>query len=234
MAPGFRVPPPPAAAGLTAIGSSGARYRTGTATAAPDEARAQAELTDERLRRHAANGGYLVLTVASNQHERAVRELVALGAVQIDADRIVIDALRVEAAAKGIDWDRAILATDAEGPDGARWPRLLAAARAAAESLRSGLLRGPEHVVLTHPGLLARYDLFGLLDDLRERTTRIAEDGQTLRTVWVLIPSDDPKAAPSLAGRAVPVTTPTEHFALPEAWLRNLHHTMTTSAGAPS
>lgn len=234
LAPGFRVPPPPAAAGLTAIGSSGTRYRTGTATAAPDEARAAAELTDERLRRHASHGGYLVLTVAPNHQERAVRELEALGAVQVDADRIVIEALRAEVAAKGIDWDRAILATDAEGPDGSRWPRLLTVARASAESLRSGLLKGPEHVVLTHPGLLARYDLFGVLDDLRERTTRIAEDGQTLRTLWVLIPTDDPAAAPSLAGRAVPVTTPTEHLALPDVWLRNLHHTTVARAGAPS
>ena len=234
LTPGFRVPAPPAAGGLTAIGSSGTRYRTGTATAAPDDARAAAELTDERLRRHAAHGGYLVLTVTPNQQERAVRELEGLGAIQVDADRMVIEALRAEAAAKGIDWDRAIVATDAEGPDGARWPRLLTVARARAESLRSGLLKGPEHVVLTHPGLLARYDLFGVLDDIRERTTRIAEDGQTLRTLWVLIPTDDPRAAPSLAGRAVPITTATEQLALPDVWLRNLHHTTGASAGAPS
>ena len=234
LAPGFRVPAPPAAGGLTAIGSSGTRYRTGTATAAPDEARAIAELTDERLRRHATNGGYLVLTVTPNQQERAVRELEGLGAIQVDGDRIVIEALHAEAAAKGIDWDRAIVATDAEGPDGDRWPRLLAVARARAESLRSMLLKGPEHVVLTHPGLFARYDLFGILDDIRERTTRIAEDGQTLRTLWVLIPTDEPCAAPSLAGRAVPITTATEHLALPDVWLQNLHNTTAVSAGAHS
>ena len=234
MAPGFRVPAPPAAGGLTAIGGSGTCYRTGTATGAPDEARAVAELTDERLRRHAVNGGYLVLTVAPNQQERAVRELEGLGAIQVDADRIVIAALHAEAAAKGIDWDRAIVATDAEGPDGSRWPRLLTVARAREETLRAELLKGPEHVLLTHPGLLARYDLFGILDDIRERTTRIAKDGQTLRTLWVLIPTDNPSAAPSLAGRAVPITTATEHLALPDVWLRNLHHTTAASAGASS
>ncbi len=233
LAPGFRVPPPPAAVGLTVIGSSGTRYRTGTATSAPEDARAVAELTDERLRRHAANGGYLVLTVAPNHQERAIRELEAVGATQVDADRIIINALRAESAAKGIDWERAILVTDAEGPTGERWPRLLAVARTAAESIRSQLLHGSDHVVLTHPGLLARYDLLGLLDDLRERTTRIAEDAQTLRTLWVLIPTDDPNAAPALAGRAVPITTPTEHLALPDLWLRNLHHTTAASTGAP-
>ena len=163
-----------------------------------------------------------------------MRELEALGAVQVDADRIVIDALRAEAAAKGIDWDRAILATDAEGPDGSRWPRLLTVRTRERRVPPLRAAEGPEHVVLTHPGLLARYDLFGVLDDLRERTTRIAEDGQTLRTLWVLIPTDDPTAAPSLAGRAVPITTATEHLALPDVWLRNLHHTTAASAGASS
>lgn len=232
LAPGFRVPPPPAPIGLTAIGGSGARYRTGTATAAPDEARAEAELTDERLRRHAANGGYLVLTVAPAYQERAIRELHALGAELVNADRLVIDALRAEADDKGIDWERAILSTDAEGPDGPRWPRLLTVARARADAIRGELLHGPAHVLLTHPGLMARYDLLGVLDDLRERTTRIADNGQTLKTFWVLIPADDPHANPSLGGRAVPITAATEHLALPDVWLRNLHHTTAVPAGA--
>ncbi len=232
LAPGFRVPPPPAASGLTAISGSGARYRTGTASSAPDEERAVAELTDERLRRHAANGGYLVLTVTPNHQERAIRALQALGATEANADRLAIEALHTESAAKGIDWERAILATDAEGPAGPRWPRLLTVARAVAAPLRTRLLTGPEHLVLTYPGLLARYDLFGLLDDLRERTTRIPEPGQTLRTLWVLVPAEDPRAAPALAGRAVPITTPTEHLALPGPWLNNLHKTTPAPAGA--
>lgn len=39
--PGFRVPPPPMATALTAIGASGTRYRTGTATNATDGDRAR-------------------------------------------------------------------------------------------------------------------------------------------------------------------------------------------------
>jgi hypothetical protein len=218
---------------LTAIGNSGTRYRTGTDATAPDETRAAAELTDERLRRHATNGGYLILTVTPNQQERAIRALEALGASEANADRLAIDALHAESAAKRIDWDRAILAADAEGPAGPQWPRLQTVARAAAGRLGSGLLTGPEHVVLTHPGLLARYDLFGILDNLRERTTRLPEHGQTLRTLWVLIPAEDPSAAPALAGRAIPITTSTEHLALPDVWLRNLHKTTPSTAGAP-
>lgn len=232
--PGFRVPPPPVATGRTAIAASGTRYRTGTATNATDEDRARAEVADERLRRHAANGGYLVLTVAPNHQDRAIRALASLGATKIDLDEVVIDALRAEAKAKRIDWDRAILATDAAGPDGANWQRLLTIARAAGTDIGDLLRGGAEHALLVHPGLLARYDLFGLLDDLREHTTRIAAPGQTLKTVWVLVPSDDPHAAPALAGRAVPITTSSEHLALPEVWLNNLHHTVETTTGAPS
>jgi hypothetical protein len=234
LLPGFRVPqPPPLSTGLTAIGNSGTRYRTGTDASAPDETRATAELTDERLRRHATNGGYLILTVTPNQQERAIRALEALGASEANADRLAIDALHAESATKRIDWDRAILAADAEGPAGPQWPRLQAVARAAAGRLGLELLTGPKHVVLTHPGLLARYDLFGILDNLRERTTRLPEPGQTLRTLWVLIPAEDPSAAPALAGRAIPITTSTEHLALPDVWLRNLHKTTPSTAGAP-
>jgi hypothetical protein len=98
--------------------------------------------------------------------------------------------------------------------------------RDALAPVRTELLGGPDHVLLTHPGLLARYDTLGLLDELRERTTRQPEPGQTLRTLWVLVPATDPDALPTVGGKAIPVTTSAEHFALPEAWLRNLHRTL--------
>ncbi len=231
--PGFRVPTPPVATARTAIAASGTRYRTGTATNATDEDRAKAELTEERLRRHAGNGGYLVLTVAPNHQDRAIRTLATQGATVVDVDELLINALRAEADAKRIDWDRAILATDAAGPAGPNWPRLLTIARSAVAGIADRLRAESEHTLLVHPGLLARYDLFGLLDDLREHTTQIAAPGQVLKTLWVLVPSDDPNAAPALAGRAIPVTTSSEHLALPEVWLNNLHRTVETSTGAP-
>src|SRR5690606_20529393 len=79
LAPGFRVPPPPAAVGLTAMTVSGSRYRTGTQADVPDEARTQAEVLDERLRRHAASGGYLVLAVRPSRQQQAIAALVELG-----------------------------------------------------------------------------------------------------------------------------------------------------------
>lgn len=230
--PGFRVPPPPAATARTAIAASGTRYRTGTVTNATDEDRARAELTDERLKRHAANGGYLILTVTPNHQARAIRALTDHGATVVDLDEALIEAMRAEAEAKRIDWDRAILATDAGGPAGPNWQRLLTIARAATAGIGEQLRNSSEHTLLVHPGLLARYDQFGLLDDLREHTTRIVAPGQSLKTLWVLVPSEDPNAAPALAGRAIPITASSEHLALPEVWLNNLHRTVETSSGA--
>jgi serine/threonine protein kinase len=225
LAPGFRVTPPPAGAAATAITVSGGRYGTGTTVDAPDEDRAKAEIAQDRLERHAKGGGFLVITVRPSQQQRAIAALGDLGASPRSVDALVIGALRRHAAAKGINWDKAILAADAGGPSGERWGRLLTVVRDALAPVRAELLHGPDHLLLTHPGLLARYDALGLLDELRERTIRQPEPGQTLRTLWVLVPADDPDALPTVQGRAVPITSSAERFALPDAWLRNLHRT---------
>lgn len=233
LAPGFRIPPPPAQSGLTAITVSGSRYRTGTAVDAPDETRAEAEAVDDRLRRHAAGGGYLVITVRPKRYHSALDGLTRLGATPVSADELIIGALRRHTDAKRIRWNEAILATDAAGPDGDQWRRLLNVVRDALPPVRSALLEGPEHVLLTDPGLLGRYEQVGLLDGLRERTTRQQpEPGQTLRTLWVLVPAEDPAALPAIAGHPIPTTTSAERLALPDSWLQNVHRT--TTAGAPN
>lgn len=231
LAPGFKVPSPPPVVGLTALTFSGSRYPTGSTAEVPDEDRAEAERIDERLRRHAAHGGYLVLTVRPSQHHRAAAALADLGATPVSGDRLLIAALHRHADAKGIRWDDAIVATDAAGPSGENWPRLLTVVRDTLTSVRASLLADAEHALLTHPGLLARYGAMGLLDDLRERTTREPETGQTLRTLWVLVPAEDPDALPALGGHAIPTTTGAERLALPASWLRNLHRT-SAPAGA--
>src|SRR6266508_2497761 len=225
LAPGFRVPQPPAVAAATGVTISGGRFRTGTTADVSDEARASAEIAQDRLERHAKAGGFLVITVRASQQQRAISALSDLGATPLSVDALVIGALRRHAAAKGFKWDQAILAADAEGPAGERWARLLTVVCDALGPVRAELLNGPDHQLLTHPGLLARYDALGLLDELRERVTRQPEPGQRLRTLWVLVPADDPAALPTMQGKAIPVASSAEHFALPDAWLRNLHRT---------
>lgn len=231
LASGFRIPPPPAQTGLTAITVSGSRYRTGTVIDAPDEARAEAEHVADRLRRHASAGGYMVITVRPRRYRSALKELTQLGATPVSGDELLVAALRQLAEAKGIRWGEAILATDAAGPEGNQWPRLLTVVRDALPLVRTALLQGPEHVLLTDPGLLGRYDAMGLLDDLRERTTRqLPEPGQTLRTLWVLVPSEDPAALPAIAGHPIPTTTSGERLVVPDSWLHNVQGTTPTGA----
>lgn len=233
LPPGFRVPPPPTPAGLTALTMSGARYRTGTTTDVPDEERDRAENVEDRLRRHAIHGGYLVLTVRPGRYHRALEALADLGATPVDLDAVLINRLRVLADKKNIRWDNAIIPTDAAGPSGGNWPRLLTVVRDALPEVRDQLMHGDRHVLVNNPGLLARYSGLGLLDDLRERTTRQAEPGQTLHTLWVLVPAEDPDALPAIAGQGIPTTTSAERLALPNAWIDNLNRTTAPAGAAP-
>jgi serine/threonine protein kinase len=228
---GFRVPPPPTITTPTAVGSSGPRYRTGTAADIPDEARALAENAQSRLERHAKSGGYLVITAIPSQIERAIGALTDLGAAHVSLDTALIEAIRAHAAAKRINWDTAIVATDAQGPAGDRWSRLISVVRDASRPLLERFLKYEPHLLLTDPGLLARYDLLGILDELREATRKPKAD-QVLHTLWVLVPAEDPNALPTVSGKAVPVTSIAERLALPSAWLENVHRTAPLPTGA--
>ena len=231
---GFRLPPATPASASTAISSSGTRYRTGTViTGVPEEARRAADNAEDRLQRHIQHGGYLVLSVHSSQYVRSIEALASIGAATVDMDELLIDAMRVRAAERRIDWERAVLATDAQGPTGARWSsHLLPLVREALEAVFQQLLNGSSHVLVVNIGLLARYESLGFLDRLHDALRRAARMGQTLETLWVLVPADDPDAMPTLSGRAVPITSPAEHLALPDWWARNLQHTRAARAPA--
>jgi hypothetical protein len=149
----------------------------------------------------------------------------------VSLDTALITSLRSHAAAKRINWDTAIVETDAQGPTGDHWSRLVSVVRDASRPMEEGFLRVEAHLLLTNPGLLARYDLLGLLDELREATRKPAPD-QVLRTVWVLVPTEDPTALPTVSGKAVPVTNTAERLALPKAWLDNVHRTAPLPTGA--
>ncbi len=230
---GYRVPPPPAPPGATSLTSTSSRYRTGTAATVPDEHRVQAEGVEERLLRHAEAGGYLVLTVRPSRYRLAIDALSRLGPTVVSLDVDLIDALHHRAAEGRIRWDEAIIAADAAGPNGPQWPKLLQVVRASLDAVRTALVTDADHVLLSDAGLLARYGQVGLLDELRERTSGHARPGQALRTLWVLLPADDPAALPAIDGQPVPTVASTERLALPESWLRNTHRTSEPTGAAP-
>lgn len=228
QAPGFWVPPVAGAGVSTVFGRSGNRHRTGTVVTGRDEERSIATEVHGRLTRHATNGGYLVLTVTPGLQRRAIELLSEYAPHIVDVDTWLIDAMRQHATTKGIAWDTAILSADQAGATGPSWNRLLTVVRDASAPARDKLLSEHQHVLLTHPGLLGRYDLLGMIDVMRDRT-RQPQPGQQLRTLWLLVASDDPDAQPTINGKAVPITTEAERLALPAPWLENLHK---TDAGA--
>ena len=221
--PGFWIPPAIGGGLSTVFGASGVRHRTGTMISAVAHEREEALAVHARLQRQEAEGGYLVMTVEPRWQRRAIELLRGYGPHTVDVDGWLVGAMRAYTDRRTIKWPTAILGTDAAGPEGERWPRLLTVAKDAMAPLQDGLL-AQRHLLFVHPGLLGRYNLLGMLDQLRERTWR-PQPGQALRTVWVLVAADDPAATPTVAGRAVPVSTPAEHLVLPEPWLHNLHKT---------
>ena len=220
--PGYRIPRPAAVA--SSLTASGTRFATGVTANVVESERTIAANTADRLRRHAANGGYLVLTVSTRRHEQAIDDLASFGPKVLSVERLLIERLHQVAAVKGADWERAILAADAAGPAGPNWLRLMAPVREALALVHSDITAAGKHVLLTYPGLLGRYDALGGLDVLRDGIYR-RTPAQALETLWVLVPSDDPRGVPTIGGRAVPYTASTEWLALPEAWHRNVHRT---------
>ena len=220
---GFWIPPATAGGLSTVFGASGIRHRTGTVITAVEEDREQADAVHSRLQRQADEGGYLVMTVEPRWQRRAIELLSEYGPHTIDVDDWLVGAMREYAEARSIKWPTAILGTDAAGPTGDKWSKLLNVAKESIAPRHDDLV-SHQHLLFTHPGPLGRYNLLSMFGRLYELTRQPAP-GQTLRTVWLLVAADDPTAAPTVAGQAVPVPTSAERLVLPEPWLHNLHKT---------
>jgi hypothetical protein len=212
-------------------GSTGLpRYPTGDtvpgAELAPEVAAARQ--LEDRLQRAAAAGAFLVLTVESRHLEWAERELVARFPLEARSlEETLIRHMKEETARLGADWDVVLLA-DAAPPESADWQRLLALVRRTLPIVERELFGAERTLLLTRPGLLARYGQVALLESLCDRVGRRPAPGElALHGVWVLIPSDDPHALPLLERKAVPVIGPGQWARIPSAWLTNAHRAAT-------
>ena len=186
-----------------------------------DEATEKLTEIQRKLNRSIKEGGYLLCSVERDGFELAERTLNRLGANQIDLDAELLRHLHHVANEKNVAWD-AIIAADAAGPTGPRWGNLQTITNLAIERIENEILTGPAVVVLSRCGLLGHLEQIGLLDRLREATTRSPVPNQTLRTLWVLVPTTDLTAPAAINGRAVPVTPgSTERIALEDAWLQS-------------
>jgi len=174
---------------------------------------------DRRLVHAAANGQFLALAVSPARVLDAERILTARFALDVvSLDRLLIRHMQAFAADKKVDWRIVLRADTVPAPErgGSRdWGNLQRVVRAALPGVRDAIAAAPRPVLLTNPGLLARYNQLALLDALRECTGRPGGPPG----LWVLIPSDGQQQRPTLDGRPVPVFTTAQWARIPELWL---------------
>lgn len=206
-----------------------------TAHAMSDGDAAQAAAVEERLVRSLALGGLLVLTVHPRIARHAEAELLhrfgtsatAPQAIKrLNFDALLLAALREQAQAMKVDWN-VVLQADAAERGSRHWVNLQRLVQRTLPSLRSALLNSPSPILLVCVGLLARYELMGLVTELEEHAGR---PGHT-PSAWVLLPTSH-QGLPVIDGVAVPLVNNINNaraLALPQAWVENKHRAKTGS-----
>jgi hypothetical protein len=89
----------------------------------------------------------------------------------------------------------------------------------AAPKIEADLLNREKHLLLVHPGLIARYDLMSLLETLRDRTGHDVP----CPGVWVLVAADEQSDMPFLDDAEIPLISPGQRARVSEPWIDNLH-----------
>ncbi len=170
---------------------------------------------EDRLKRTAEAGGYLVLMASPRHIERTEDALCRrFGATPLSLDRELLGEMKEAARQAGADW-RVVLAADAAAPGTFDFANLRSLVGIAIPKVEERLAAAASPLLLTFPGLLVRYDRLDLLDRLRDRHTRAGAKG----AAWVLVPADDQSELPVLDGRPLPVLSPAQYARVPRAWL---------------
>jgi hypothetical protein len=133
---------------------------------------------------------------------------------------LLLAGLREQAQAMKVDWN-VVLQADAADRGSRHWVNLQRLVQRTVPALRAALLHSPSPILLVCAGLLARYELMGLITELEEHAGR---PGHT-PTAWVLLPTSH-QGLPMIDGVAVPLVNNinnTRALALPQAWVENKH-----------
>lgn len=200
----------------TAIERGGPVPEVGT-----DEASApaiEAQKLEDRLAYAQKAGGFLVLTVEPRLAHHVEAELLRRFARQrVSFDTLMIKALRQQADALNVNWN-VVLMADGAAPTSADWGRLMRLVHKALPQVKQALLDATARVLLVNSGLIARYGLMPLIDDLRDEVGRPGK----LNSLWMLLPMAA-TGLPTIDDVPVPVITSTQWATVPVAWAKNLH-----------
>lgn len=210
----------------TFLGTAANGSRANPPEADSDALISDARNAEDRLQRSLKAGGLLVLTVLPRQAHHAEAELLrrfgpdsitspALQRTSFDA--LLLKALRTEAAAAKVDWNK-VLSADAAEPGSRDWVNLQRLVQRTLSTIKPLLLNSPVPLLLTNLGLLARYKLLALVTEIESSAGR---PGHT-PSLWLLLPSYK-QGLPVIDGESVPLVNSTQAFGLPQAWVENKH-----------
>lgn len=189
-------------------------------TPPPPTVISEAQELDQRLARALAEGGLLLLPVVSRwlvDAEEALSRRFDLALLSLD--KLLIEALRSAAENAKVDW-KIVLQADAAPPASRDATNLQRLVDRALPQVEKQLLGHEGSMLLTQPGLLARWDRLGLLERLRDVLARPPEDDRALTALWVLIPGDEQSDLPRLEGKTLPVIGRSEWVRVTRPWLQ--------------
>jgi serine/threonine protein kinase len=214
-----------ATAGTTTIFG---RFPTVTALSGPQlqEAFSEARAIESRLQLSLKQGGLVVLTTEPRIGQRAEAELLhrfgrgeggSLSISRLSIDALLLQGMRKEAAALGVDWS-VVLQADAAEPGSRDWARLLTLVNRTLPELRKALLESSDPLLVVNAGLLARYDLMNIISELEAVAGR---PGYT-PTAWLLLPGHQ-SAMAAINGKPVPLVNASAVINIPQTWIENKH-----------
>ena len=162
-----------------------------------DETTADARLFEEKLQRGLKQGAFFVILVESRYYQQAISEIAnRLPILHLSFEDLLLNALREVADRANVNWDL-VLETDAR-PDEGDWDKLLLLVDRALILVNEQLAGSDRTVLLSHVGMLARYDRLNWVEQWRDRV------GSEISGLWLLIPND----RPFINGKAIPLMSP--------------------------
>ncbi|MFN7808621.1 MAG: BREX system serine/threonine kinase PglW [Pseudanabaena sp.] len=173
-----------------------------------DEAAADARLFEEKLQRGLKQGAFFVILVQSRYYQQAIAEIAnRLSVLHLSFEDLLLNALREVADSLNVNWDL-VIETDARPYEG-DWDKLLLLVDRALVLVNEQLVASDRTILLSHVGMLARYDRLNWIEHWRDRV------GSEIAGLWVLVPGD----RPFINGKAIPLMSPTQRKTSPKSWL---------------
>jgi hypothetical protein len=137
---------------------------------------------------------------------------------RVSFDDLLFAALHKEAETLDIDW-KIVEQADGAEPSSQNWNNLMQLVARVTPKLTADLCNRKDHLLLVHPGLIARYDQMTVLETLREK---VGHD-VPCPGVWVLVATDGQHDLPMLDNAEIPLITPGQRARVSEAWVDNVH-----------